>query len=471
LFAIRFDDRHPDGFRVQPSGPDLAVTYRPASGGFHGLSRLVFAGTPDVYDQPLPLRRLKGLAEECSEALDAYSRLIGRDPGMRDGLTGTALLPGELLDLESGPASHFVEWARSRLGGFAMSTVPVSDWLAWVQDAPPAKRDVIALAQILENAGIGLEPDPRFGGPLPRQGSIVLFHAEELLDSAPSQAYQAAMLLVHLGAAVSVADGHVASEEKQLLTGQLEQALDLTAGERRRLRAHLRWLLTTEIRLSGLSRRIDTIDYRQRARLADFVAAIAAADGRIDPAEVAALQRIAKLLGLAPDDMEGRLQAATAGAPPAAEPVIVRQGEPDAGHAVPPPPPSERADEEPSSLGLDPSVLAARMAEAAEVASLLGSVFGDDEPPPPPLVKPSDGPAGGVSVAGLDAPHSRLVQELAAKRTLPRSEWEDLALAHRVLPDGALDRINEAAFDRTGEPAVEGEDPLEINHDALGAML
>jgi tellurite resistance protein len=313
-----------------------------------------------------------------------------------------------------------------------------------------------------------LEPDPRFGGPVPHEGSIVLFHAEERLDASPSKAYRAAMLLTHLGAAVSAADGHIAAEERRLLTAHLEQALGLTAGERRRLRAHLRWLLTTDIKLSGLSRHIENIDHGQREHLADFVAAVAAADGRIDPAEIDALRRIAKLLGLPPGAMDERLRAATAEAPPAAEPVVVRPGRPEPGHAVPPPPEPEHLDEGRATLVLDPAVLAAKVAEAAEVAALLGSVFADEEPPAQP--RPA-GPADDLRVAGLDAAHSRLVRALSAMSAPARSEWENLAAAHRVMPDGALDRINEAAFEMTGEPAVEGEDPLEINHDALGAML
>ncbi|RAY10650.1 hypothetical protein DPM19_34400 [Actinomadura craniellae] len=465
LFGLRYADRHPDGFRIRASGPELRFSYRPASGGFHGSATLAIPGMVDVFDQNLPLRRLASLADECSEDLDAFSRLVGRDSGQRDGLAGAALLPKELLDLESGQVGRFVEWARSRLGGFAMSAVPAADFLGWLQPEHSAKKDVIALARILGQAGIGLEPDPRFGGPVPKDGSVVLFHVEDDSDAAPSHAYQAAMLLLHLGAAVSAADGHVASEEKQLLVGHLEQALYLTANERSRLRAHLRWLLTTEIKLTGLTRRIAVVDQAQREQLADFLAAVAAADGRIDPAEVKALRRIAKLLGLTPEAVDERLRAATAATPPATEPVVVRPAEPEPGHPIPPPP-DEPAAEQPQGIKLDESVLAARIAEAAEVAALLGSVFGDDEPaapqlPPPPEVKP---------VAGLDAAHSRLLRALSEHPTLPRSAWEDLAATHRVLPDGALDRLNEAAYDVAGEPVIEGEDPLEINHDALGAM-
>jgi uncharacterized tellurite resistance protein B-like protein len=460
LFALRHEDRHLGGLRLRPTGPPLVFSYRPASSGFRGIAEMTVPGVPDVFDQALPLRRLASLAEECAESLDAFSRLMGRDPQRRGSLAAAALLPEELVDLGAGGVGAFVEWARTRLGGFAMSAVPAADLLAWSGAEQPGKKDVVVLARILGRAGIGLEPDPRFGGPVPKDGPVVFFHVEDVSDSAPSRAYRAAALLLHLGAAVSLADGVVAVEEKQLLLGHLEKALHLTSDERVRLRAHLRWLLTTEVKLTGLSRQIEDVDRSQREHLAGFLSAVAAADGHIDPAEVRTLRRIAKLLRLAPETVDSGLRAATEGAEPASAPVVVRPGRPEPGHALPQPP-----DAPVPAIRLDESLLAARIAEAAEVSVLLGSVFGDEPPAAPPP------PADVAPVAGLDGPHSRLIRALPEQPLMTRAAWEDLAAAHRVMPDGAIDRLNEATYEATGEPVIEGDDPLEINRDALEAML
>ncbi|NEA21987.1 hypothetical protein G3I70_05695 [Actinomadura bangladeshensis] len=461
LFALRHEDRHLGGLHLRPTGPQLTFSYRPASGGFRGVAEVAVPGVPDVFDQALPLRRLASLADECAEGLDAFSRLMGRDPQQRGSLAAAALLPEELVDLGAGDVGAFVEWARSRLGGFAMSAVPSADLLAWTGAEQPGKKDVVALARILGRAGIGVEPDPRFDGPVPKGGPVVFFHIEDVSEAAPSRTYRAATLLLHLGAAVSLADGVVAVEEKQLLLGHLEKALDLTSDERVRLRAHLRWLLSTEVKLTGLSRRIEDVDRSQREQLAGFLSAVAAADGHVNPAEVRTLHRIAKLLGLAPETVDSGLRAATETAEPASAPVVVRPGRPEPGHALPPPPEAPAP-----AVKLDAALLAARIAEAAEVSALLGSVFGDEPPaappPPPPDVPP---------VAGLDGPHSRLIRALPDQPLMERAAWEDLAAAHRVMPDGAIDRLNEAAYEATGEPVIEGDDPLEINRDALEAML
>jgi uncharacterized tellurite resistance protein B-like protein len=471
LFERRYAAVHGTGVAVRPRGKDITLDYRTASPGFRGPATLAIYNRPDVFGQAAPVRKLTELANQCTEALEAYSRFLGREPDKRGSTAAAALLPPELLDLESGEVREFIDWARSHLGNFAAVTVRADEFLAPLPpERPPRKKDIIPLLQLLGHANIGVEPDPRLGGPLPISGRVILFRADEGLSAAPSHAYQSAMLLLHLGAAVSVADGHVSVEEKEHLVGHLEGALHLSTAERTRLRAHLRWLLTTEVKLTGLTKRIAVLDKGQREHIADFLATVAAADGYIDPAEVTTLRRIRELLGLDPDQVHTSLHAAsTAAAPPAAtEPVVVREAHVIVGHAIPPQKLEQPAQEEPApgQVRLDEAALAVKLAEAAEVALLLGDVFEDEARPErasPPLVA--------EPVAGLDGPHSMLLRALAERATISRADWEELSSAGRLLPDGALDRINEVAYETAGEPVAEGEDPILVNHYALGEML
>ncbi|MCD0452973.1 TerB N-terminal domain-containing protein [Actinocorallia sp. API 0066] len=464
LFAVRYRERFGDGLVLRPRAKDLKAEYHPASPGFRLTLTIPLPGRPDVFDHAVPLRKITTLVEECTDALDPYSRFLGRNPDGQGSVSAVALLPADLAHDGHGEAADLLSWASSYLGGMSMVTVPAEQLVSHLAKArageQPAKKDLVDVARVLDRAGVGMEPDPRMGGPVQPTGRIVLFRAEGPPLTAPSEPYRSATLLLHLGTAMSAADGSVSVEEKALLVGHLEKALDLSPGERTRLRAHLRWLLTTEPKLTGLTKRVSALDDAQKERVAGFLAAIAAADGVIDPAEVKLLKRIRKMLALDPEGVHASLHAAAVAPPPAAEPVPVRAAEPVVTHPIPAQAPPD------GPIHLDPALLEARLAEAAQVAALLGSVFGADEEPPAPPVTPQEPP-----LAGLDAAHSHLLRVLAGRAEISRADWAALAAEARVMPDGALDRLNEAAIEHTGEPVAEGDDPIEINTYAMGELL
>ena len=61
-------------------------------------------------------------------------------------------------------------------------------------------------------------------------------------------------------------------------------------------------------------------------------------------------------------------------------------------------------------------------------------------------------------IAGLDAEHSGFVLALGQHETWDRAALEALAEDHGLLLDGALDTINEVAFDQCDGPCIEEED-------------
>jgi uncharacterized tellurite resistance protein B-like protein len=466
LFRARYAERYGPGMVIRPEGGQIRLDYRPASAGFRDWNGLVVHGRPEVLGQTRAERDVVRLGEECVQALDAYSRFLGRVPEGRGSIAATGLLPAQLLNAgllnpDVGEAGALVGWARIRLGDSTSVTVQAEELFSVLpSDQQPRKKDIVAVTQLLSAIGIGVEPDPRFGGSIVTSGPMVLFKETERC-SAPSAAYHAATLLLHLGVAVSAADGQLADQERDVLVSHLERALFLSAAEQERLRAHLGWLLSHELKLTGLTRRIAALDKTRREDIAAFLAIVAAADGVIDPTEIATLKRIRKLLGLDPEEVHLSLHTAATG------PVMVRPADSAAGYVIPAAVESSQAD---VRVRLDEAALATKLAEAAEVAALLDSVFADDEPlsttPPAPQPPPDVAP-----LAGLDAGHSALLHALARRNTISRAEWEQLATDAHLMPDGALDRINEAAYEATGEPLAEGDDPIEINQHVMGELL
>ncbi|MFV2019209.1 TerB N-terminal domain-containing protein [Micromonospora sp. LOL_023] len=131
---------------------------------------------------------------------------------------------------------------------------------------------------------------------------------------------------------------------------------------------------------------------------------------------------------------------------------------------------------------LDRAAVQRKIAESSRVSTLLTAIFdagpaaGQDSGPaagqdagPAPVDRGSAAPpeVEAVPIPGLDPAHSALMRALADRPHWTREEFTSLAVAHRVLPDGALDVLNEAAIDAVGAPIIDGDAPLLVDNDVL----
>jgi hypothetical protein len=71
------------------------------------------------------------------------------------------------------------------------------------------------------------------------------------------------------------------------------------------------------------------------------------------------------------------------------------------------------------------------------------------------------------SLLNLDTTHAELLAVLLGRSQWTRAEFEELCSDKSLMPDGAIERINEAAFARFDQALIEGEDPLEISSQLL----
>ena len=71
----------------------------------------------------------------------------------------------------------------------------------------------------------------------------------------------------------------------------------------------------------------------------------------------------------------------------------------------------------------------------------------------------------------LDPNHAEILRFLAQRATWPRIEFEQIVAKTGLMPAGAIEKINDAAFECCDEPLIEGDDPLEMNEFALKELL
>ena len=476
LFKIRYEARFGEGIKVRRPAGKLKLSYRIASGGFGGEVTADFGGAiPDIRSVLGPINKLKDLAVECTDELDAYSRFIGRRSNETGTAAAIALLPEELLHSRGGPLLDDLRaWTTKVLAGTSRAVVPLDELVQrWSpgRTAKLGKRDAVSLASLLGKIGIGVEPDVRFGASTPKpESDAVMFPLPQGAAAAPSAVYTAAMSLVHLTAVVAAADGSITSDEQQHLAEHAERVLALDAAERARLESHLVFLGTGKLSMAGMKRKVEALPTEERAAVGGFLIDVAAADGVVSPEEINTLIKVFGHLGLEEADVYRQVHALGTGD---RGPITVRDAEPTTRWVVPEP----VADTwQPSGMVLDPAKVQARLAETAHVTALLTDIFADDETPasmnPPPACQPTASPAVESTIEGLDTAHSALAITLAAQSEWDRGDVEEL-IKSVGLPflDGALDVINEAAMDACGEPLVEGEDPLELNAYAIEELL
>lgn len=454
LFGVRFDKRFSDGLKLNKPRKKLTGSYQAASREFDAKFNLTDDGKPipDISGLRKPIEIAQEIADEVMDDLDKLSRYLGRNPDGAGSLEALALVPLELLNLHPNKELEALKaWASEIINSDGL--VPVSKVIARLEGAQPdklTKRHLTGAADALARIGVGFAPDPRFALRSPKIGEPVkLFHLSEPVAKLEdvSDAFRAALLEAALGAFVAHADGQITSSERSALLANAQQALGLHALETTRLLANLDWMLAVAPDLSLLRRKLKGTGADAQAAIRAALVSAAHADGIVQSEEVAGIEKIYKVLGLDPNLVYSDLHAGDV----SDGPIQVRQAEPSApGEAIP------QADAA-SAFRLDTSKIASTQKETAQVSSLLGSIFDETE-----------GEAeGGNDVTaflpGLDAQHVAFIREIIVQDCWANEAFQALCARHGLMASGAIEDVNEWAFDAYDDAILEEYDGYEVN--------
>ncbi|WP_267225825.1 TerB N-terminal domain-containing protein [Dyella silvae] len=441
LFRARYGERYGTGLVLPKNRKKLAVVYRPASAGLQGRTELtrVVGDLPDVTGLSAPIEKLLELANQCTAELDGYSRALGKDASVRGTPAGRTLLPFEVWPTK---AKAQVETLRGRCSGESGFTLPLDDFLRQVGTPDLSGDRIRALAGILATQGLGVEPDLLQGARVPGMSDpIVVFPLIATPEaSRDSDEYKVAALTLQVAAAGAHADGEFSADEEQHLLQEIGSWRQLTEAQRRRLGAHLRLLTAAPVAISSLKKKLGSADSASKERIAALMVTLAQVDGTVSRAEMVLLEKVYAMLGLDSQHLFSSVHAAAAGS------------------AVPERKPAR-------GLKLDAKRIEALQRETATVTALLADVFKEDPAdvttdPAIELALPDTD-----SLMGLDGPHSALVRELLERAEWTRAELQGLATSLSLMLDGALETINDAAYDAFDYPLTEGDDPVEVNAD------
>ena len=434
----------------------LKAEYRAASNEFRAQIDLTDGGAkvPDISGIRKPVEIAQEIVDKAMRELDKLSRYLGRNPDGRGSVEAQALMPRELWELfPSDELERLKTWAAGRVGSGGLT--PVQDVIERLEGVRPerlSKRILVGAADALARIGYGFAPDPRFALRSPKLDEpVVLF---ELGDSVAqledvSYDYRAALIEAALGSFVAHADGQITESERRSLSARTMEAEGLSEQETRRLVADLEWMLAVAPDMTLLRRKLRETGTEAMASIRSALVAAAHADGVIQSEEVAGIEKVYKALGLDPALVYSDIHAGDI----RDGPVRVRTAQPcAAGEAIP--------DEKPSGLPkLDAARIAAIKSDTERVSSVLGDIFDDT---PDTLQDAGDDE---TLLGGLDAKHSHLVKTLIAQDHWTEEAFEALCRAAGFLASGAIEHINEWAYETYDEALLDEYDGYEVSPD------
>lgn len=463
LWRVRFDDSYPQGLKVRPPKARIRLRYRAASGGFEIAIEGPHSNLPDISASSAPLKGLQDLISICTDELDAYSRLLGRKPETRGTIEAAVLLP---FSLSEGDFTAAIQAAAERLEGLfdgrATTLLKASQLFTAVGLPCPADSKIPAAAMnqigaLLDRLDAAFEPDRRYGGgSLEADDCVVIFKAA---DGAPIDHnrpdYAAARTMVEVAALAALSDGTPGISEFDSLRRDLDSFEGLSQMERTRLVAYALALFRDPPKQQSILRRLGELSSSERQTIAQSAILAVLADGRVTPEEVRFIERLHKALRLPQGDVYAALHR---GAVNVDDPVVVATEERRPGLSIP------QEDSADNQIIVDEARLARIRSETQAVSIILAEIFdeevGDEGQYPEGGLAAVTSPAGGVieaSFPGLDAPHGSLLDVLLREGRMHRESFEETAQAVRLLPEGAIETINDWSFERFGEALIEDD--------------
>ena len=443
LFLLKYRDVHGEGLKLSINKTKLKLVYVPASPAFSAAKEIAlqFGDVPDVTLVTAPIRKLQALVDASTAPLERLSRYLGRNPDKTGSLDSLLLLPP---DLWADGAKEVIAGIQQRMGS-GMMTLTLKDLADLLGGGSLTQEKVLGVASALQSMQIGMEPDVLNGAKTPKAADkVVLFHMEpDDIEAQLIPEYHLAILKLQLAVAVAKADGDFSAAELRHIVDQIPQWSHLQPAHNRRLRAHLRLLRESPFTLAVLAKKLAPLDQASRETISVFAASIAQSDGAASILEMKFLEKLNQALGIDASILyrtvhEGAIQ----------KPVQTDRKVPQVT----------------SGMALDANRIAELQRDSERVAQILSNIF-IEEAPLPAAEPATPLPPTAPSLLGLEEPYARFLQTILARPVWTRNELRDVAEDLELMLDGALERINEAAFDHFDIPCTEGDDPIDVNHE------
>jgi tellurite resistance protein len=275
---------------------------------------------------------------------------------------------------------------------------------------------------------------------------------------------------------VAFADAQIGDTQAKSIIARIKAMTGLSDFERARLIGYLGFLVCNPPNQRIINKFKDRT-LKERKIVAEAAVSGAAADGHLRAEEVKVLERTYKTLGLPKEELYRDLHGLCAEERqpeedrdvPTVTPAKVVRG-------IPIPARRTSANGSRRESKLDMSKIARIQADTVAVQTILGQVFDergiDAEPELDPSALSSINPKPSLVTVedkeelfpDLDPRHALLLYEISNRDVVDQATFAALAQKHGLLAHGAMEIINEWAFQKFEEPILDQGEPIEIAH-------
>lgn len=476
LFKLRFAEAYPAGFKVGMTPSPLRLQHRLATWRCSvPLKMPPHAGyVADIEAVSSIVPKLRYLATRCSDELEHYSRFVSRkNVGEGRGLEAIAMLPDILKrDPASNDFGKVIATIDQAITKSTFIATDVSKFLDMFKlDYKPEGQVTVkvqaSLAGFLDGLGYGFEPDRRYGSAgLAGNGAICLFKAASGggVSNAGSH-YPVARLVVEFAVLAARVDGEVNQREMAVVKRFMDSCTQLNDLERRRLTAVARAIMKSGSVDGAYMAALAKLAPGVWDRLVRTVGEVIAADGTPGVEETRFLEKMFKARKLQVNEAHALLmrQNPVGGKPDVEGLSSIAKAVKSEGVVIAPEAlkVGEPTVTRPAPVEIDFAKLAVLKKETAEVAGILHDIF--QEPEIEIEKEISHACSQTVQFDGLDEAHGELLVYLLREGPVDRSAFGLKASEHGLYVDGAIETINEWAYDRFDDPAVEDGSEVSID--------
>jgi len=452
---------------VQPAGPKVRTPksifnpeYSSCSSSFSTKFGKHIQQIPDISKMKAPINLVQKLADESMGELDKLSRLLGRKPDLKESFKAISLLPPQLVSKFGGAKVRETQtWLSKQINGEA-GIFTFEEIIRKTTDFDGKKvtksihKDVDSF---LDSLGWSMIPKPHeiIGTPKPEiKVLLAKTVSKRSFEDKPSNSYLLAVLTISLGAYIAHSDNRLLDVEVALLIQKVKTYPNITGEERSRLYEVIKWLSIQTPDIKAINRKIKSGGSAEKQAFAELAIAVAAADGKIEPGEVRALESVYQSLGFDKKDLYSGLHSL--GTPQAKRDKTTTQSDTNTSS------PSDIN----ARVNLDMTRVQSTLADTQKASALLASIF-EEEADSEVDTTDEEHHSDGLRFQGLDVVHAQFLSELLEREEWPRDDFVRLASSLNLLPDGAMETINEWAFEKYDEPVLEDGEHVDVYADLV----